>query len=468
MSKTTRRDFLKRSAIAATAVGAVPYFLSSQQPALAQAPSDRLRMGCIGVGDMGRGDARGFNGLVDIVAVCDVDSLHKEMAQDDNNIGRRAGNERDRPTGYKDYRSVLDRDDVDVVSVVTVDHWHTKICIEAMQAGKHVFCQKPLTLTIEENQIIREACKKYNKIFQVGTQQRAQRNEFALATLMIRKGLLGKIEKVTCDIGGSPTCAPIPKADVRPTLDFEMWLGQTPLVEYIATPQVNDANRRDAWPRNSRVHYEFRWWYEYGGGKFTDWGAHHIDCALWALDLLADGQGPTKIKPLLAEHPVPFKDGYPTEDNRYNASHRFDIECTFDGGLVMNVVSNSRDGNGILFEGTEGRMHVSRGRIAGKPREDIGENVAAVFPNEEFDKLYNGKRFEGHKQNFIRCIREGGVPVSDVYTHVQAMNVCHLCTIAARLNREITWDPKTEKTGDAQSQSFVAREQRRGYEISRS
>jgi predicted dehydrogenase len=469
MNKTTRRDFLKQSAIAASAVGAVPYFLSSQQPALAQAPSDRLRMGCIGVGDMGRGDARGFNNHVDIVAVCDVDSLHMEVAQEDNNIGRKGSDgNKVRPEGYKDYRKILERKDIDVVSVVTVDHWHTKIAIEALQAGKHVFCQKPLTLTNEENQLIRAACKKYNKTFQVGTQQRSQRNEFALAALMVRKGLLGKIQKVTCDIGGSPVCGPIPKAEVPATLDFEMWLGQTPLVEYIATPEVNDQKRKDAWPRNSRTHYEFRWWYEYGGGKFTDWGAHHIDCALWALDMLGDGQGPVKLNHLIAEHPVPFKDGYPTENNRYNGSHKFDIECTFGNGLVMNVVSHSKDGNGILFEGTEGRMHVSRGRIVGKPREEIGEKVGEVFPNEEFEKLYNGKKWEGHKENFIRCIREGGVPVSDVFTHVQAMNVCHLCTMAARLGREIAWDPKTEKTGDSQSQSFVAREQRKGYEISRS
>ena len=469
MNKPTRRDFLKKSAFAASVVGGVPYFLSSAQPVHAQAPSDRLRMGCIGVGDMGRGDARGFNGLVDIVAICDVDSLHMDMAQEDNNIGQKDADGKKIPLdAYKDYRKILDRKDIDVVSVVTVDHWHTKIAIEALQAGKHVFCQKPLTLTIEENQLIRAACKKYGKVFQVGTQQRSQRDQFALATLMVRKGLLGKIEKMTCDIGGSPVCDPIPKADVPETLDFEMWLGQTPLVEYIATAEVSNPNRKDAWPRNSRTHYEFRWWYEYGGGKFTDWGAHHIDCAMWALDRLGDGQGPVKVNPILVEHPVPFKDGWPTENNRYNAAHKFDIECTFADGVVMNVVSQSPDGNGILFEGTKGRMHVSRGRIAGKPFEDIKEQVKEIFPNEEFDKLYNGKPFEKHKQNFITCIREGGLPVSDLYTHVQAMNVCHLCAIAARLGREVSWDPKTEKTGDAQSQSFLAREQRKGYEISRS
>jgi predicted dehydrogenase len=470
MTKTTRRDFLKQSAIAATAVGAVPYFLSSAQPVLAQAPSDRLRMGCIGVGDMGRGIARGFNGLTDIVAVCDVDSLHMEIAQDDNNIGRRrrgTDGDRVRPEGYKDYRRILERDDIDVVTVVTPDHWHTKISIEAMQAGKHVFCEKPLTLTIEESQLIREACKKYNKTFQVGTQQRSQRDQFALATLMVRKGLLGTIERVVCNIGGGPSSAPIPRADVPAQLDFDMWLGPAPLVDYIATPEVNDPNRRDARPRNSRTHFEFRWWYEYSGGIVTDWGAHHVDCALWALDLLDDGVGPTKINPLIAEHPVPFVNGYPTVNNRYNTVTRFDFECTFEEGPALHVVSNSPDGNGILFEGTGGRMHVSRGRIAGRPFELIQDRIREEFPDEEFEKLYHGKRWEGHRENFIRCIREGGLPVSDLYTHVQAMNVCHLCVIAARLGREITWDPKTERTGDAESQRFTAREQRRGYEIPR-
>ena len=479
MSKSTRRNFLKQSAIAVSAIGSVPYFLSSQQPVLAQQASDRLRMGCIGVGDMGRGDARELNGLVDIVAVCDVDSLHMDMAQEDEHIGKKDA----KLDTYRDYRKILDRKDIDVVTVVTPDHWHTKISIEALQAGKHVFCQKPLTLTVEEGALIRAACKKYNKVFQVGTQQRAQREQFALATLMIRKGLLGKIEKVTCDIGGAPQCAPIPKAAVPATLDWDMWLGQAPLVDYIATPELIGIQRKDAWPSNSRTHYEFRWWYEYSGGKFTDWGAHHVDCAMWALDLLGDGQGPVKFKPLIFDHPVPYKDGYPTVDNQYNTSHKFDIECTFENGTVMHVVSDSRDGNGILFEGTKGRIHVNRERIVGKPFEDIGGKLTAekhavpydqltdlkkVFPPEEFDKLYHGKPFGWHKMNFITCIREGGLPASDVFAHINAMNVCHVCAIAARLGREVAWDPKTEKTGDAQSQSFIARKQRKGYEISRS
>ena len=362
-SRIFRRDFLKNTAAFTAGSLTVPYFLSSQQPVKAQAASDKLRMGCIGVGDMGRGDANGFSSLVDIVALCDVDSLHLEIAQ-----GIKSPVKKD---AYKDYRKVLERKDIDVVSIVTVDHWHTKIAIEALQAGKHVFCQKPLTLTVEENQLIRAACKKYGKVFQVGTQQRSQRDQFLLAILMIQSGLLGDIKMMTCDIGGSPVCGPIPVASVPDTLDFDFWLGQCPKVEYRATAEKARDGKAD-WPKNGRTHYEFRWWYEYGGGKFTDWGAHHIDIALWALNQLGDGQGPKLFKPLIAEHPVPFKDGYPTVDDRYNGSHKFHIECHFENGTIMNVVSGSPDGNGILFEGTKGKIHVNRSRIKGKPFEDIG------------------------------------------------------------------------------------------------
>lgn len=483
MSQRSRRTFLKQVALGATTAGLTPYLFSSARPLRAEAPSDRLRMGCIGVGSMGRGDARGFNGLVDIVATCDVDSRHLEIARADNNIGKKdASGKKLKLDEYKDYRSILDRGDIDVVSIVTPDHWHTKIAIEALQAGKHVFCQKPLTLTVEENQLIRAACKRHHRVFQVGTQQRSQQDQFLTAILMVRKGLLGDIQRMTCNIGTCPTCGPIPKAEVPSTLDFEMWLGQAPLTEYLATSEMANKDRKDSWPRNSRVHYEFRWWYEYSGGKFTDWGAHHVDIAMWAVDRLGPGQGPVAFKPLIFDHPVPYKNGYPTLADRYNTSNVFQIECRFADGLVIDVCSNSPDGNGILIEGTKGKIHVNRKRIKGKPYDEIGgaltkdgnakpyrelPELRKHLPAEEFLKLYNDKPLTGHKQNFIACIKDGGLPVSDVFTHVQAMNVCHLSAIAARLGREVAWDPQTEKTGDAQSQSFLAREQRKGYEIPR-
>ncbi|MDR1384815.1 MAG: gfo/Idh/MocA family oxidoreductase, partial [Planctomycetaceae bacterium] len=213
-------------------------------------------------------------------------------------------------------------------------------------------------------------------------------------------------------------------------------------------------------------HYEFRWWYEYSGGKFTDWGAHHVDIALWAIQQNGFGQGPILFNPIIAEHPTPYKDGYATVSNQYNTSHKFKIDCTFDNGVVMEVVSQSDYGNGILFEGTKGRIHVSRGHLNGKPYEDIKNELDTHFSEDDYVKLYNGKKPESHMVNFITCIREGGVPISDVFTHVQSMNTCHLCAIAARLGRKIQWDPKTETiSGDAQASTFIARERRKGYEI---
>jgi len=461
-----RRQFLKTSAAFAAFVTGVPR-IQSTKPVWAQAASDRLRMGCIGVGSMGRGDAVGFNGLCDIVAICDLDENYGLARTLATGIGKK--NEKGEtitPDTYKDYRRVLERDDIDVVTVITPDHWHVKIAVEALQAGKHVFCQKPLTLTLEENQIICKAVEKYGKTFQVGTQQRSQRDQFALATLIVRAGMLGDIKKVVCDIGGAPTSGDtdIPKMTPPESFDWNMYLGQAPYTDFLGDGDFLSANDDRPYGR-TRCHYEFRWWYEYSGGKFTDWGAHHIDCALWALGLQEKGTGPVSVDGTDAEHPVPFKDGYPTVDNRYNTSHKFDIGIQLTNGTEMRVVSESPDGNGILFEGTKGRMHVSRGRCKGKVMEEVTPDT---FSQDDYNALYHGKPYEGHKENFIRCIREGGMPVSDVWSHVQALNCCHLCGIAARLNRKIQWDPVAEKIiGDDQAASFAVREQRQGFEISR-
>ena len=461
-----RRSFLKSSAALAAATSVLP-FTETVKPVWAQAPSDRLRMGCIGVGSMGRGDAMGFNHLVDIVAICDLDEDYGLARTLATGIGKKnEKGEAIKPDTYKDYRKILERDDIDVVTVVTPDHWHVKIAVEALQAGKHVFCQKPLTLTLEENQIIRKAVEKYGKTFQVGTQQRSQHDQFALATLIVRAGMLGDIKKVVVHIDGSPTCdKDIPKMDPPANFDWNMYLGQAPYTDFLGEGDFLNKNNNDNRYGHTRCHYEFRWWYEYSGGKFTDWGAHHIDSALWAMGLDKFGTGPVSIDGTNAKHPVPFKDGYPTVDNRYNTSHEFDVVLKLTNGVEMHVVSSSPDGNGVLFEGTKGRMHVSRGRCKGKVIEELPKDA---FSQEDFNALYNGKPFEGHKDNFIRCIREGGKPVSDVWSHVQALNCCHLCAIAARLNREIKWDVNKEQiVGDDQAASFWSREQRKGFEIPR-
>jgi predicted dehydrogenase len=443
--RTTRRGFLGTAAGGAAAAtgGFVPY-VPWTTPAFAnQSANDRPRIGCIGVGSMGTGDAKQHAGFGDVLAVCDVDSKHADRARNDPGIGK------GKADAYGDYRKILERSDIDVVSVVTTDHWHVKIAIEALQAGKHVFCQKPLSLTLEENQLARAAAEKYPKLqFFIGTQQRSDKDRFLRAVNMVHKGLLGDIKKVTVGINGSPTGGPFPVAEVPAELNWDMWLGQASKVPY----------------RQRRCHYEFRWWYEYSGGKFTDWGAHHVDIAQWALQQDTKGKGPIKIDGSDAKHPVPFKDGYPTVDDCYNTSHDFAVKCTFPGDVEMTVTS--RGDNGVLFEGTKGTMFVNRGKITGKPIDEQWDKDK--FGPDDLVALYKGKPFEGHKQNFYRCIREGGLPVSDALSHIMAMNTCHLTSIAARLGRTITWDPAAEKiVGDEQAAAFAARTPRAGFEIPR-
>ena len=444
--RTTRRGFLGTSAVGTAAVAAssvVPYFAWESRAFANQSANDRPRIGCIGVGSMGSGDAQQHAQFGDILAVCDVDTRRAESARTSDKIGK------GKADAYGDYSKILERSDIDVVSVVTSDPWHVKIAIEALQAGKHVFCQKPLSLTLEENQLARAAAEKFPKLqFFIGTQQRSQKDQFLRAVNMVHKGFLGDIQKVTVGINGSPTGGPFQVATPPAELNWDLWLGQAPKVDY----------------REKRCHYEFRWWYEYSGGKFTDWGAHHVDIAQWALREDTKGKGPIEIDGSDAKHPVPFKDGYPTVDDCYNTSQDFAVKCKFASGVEMIV--DSRSDNGILFEGTKGRLFVNRGGINGKPIEEKWDKDQ--FTDADVIALYKGKPYEGHKQNFYRCIREGGLPVSDVFSHIMAMNTCHLTSIAARLGRAIKWDPAAEKIiGDDQAATFAARSPRKDFESPR-
>ena len=458
-----RRQFVQSGAAALGAWAVVPYFAGERAKTVAeQAPSDRLRVAAVGVGPMGYGDLCEFNGLADVVAICDLDEkygLARVLANP--KIGKKTGDKVAPPATYSDYRRVLDRSDVDVVAIATPDHWHVKIAIEAMQAGKHVFCQKPLTLTLAENVLIRDAQKKYGKVFQVGTQQRAQRDQFLTAAALIRKGLLGEIKRTTCIIDQGRYSGQIPKCDPPATLDWERWQGQAPEFDYCWE------NRKEFFsPGNvgqGRGHLLFRWWFEYSGGKITDWGAHHIDAALWALGRQEIGSGPVSIDGTDAKFIVDYENGFPKRTDVYNTPITFNVRCKFADGTDFDVVSDAKDGNGILFEGTKGRIHVNRARIAGKI---IDEGVRSELTDEDFVALFNGKPVEGHKSNFLRCVREGGTPVSNVAENVLGMHVCHLANISCRLKRAIRWDSQNEKiVGDEQAASFFSREQRKGYEL---
>ncbi|MCC6508037.1 MAG: Gfo/Idh/MocA family oxidoreductase [Pirellulaceae bacterium] len=455
-SSASRREFLQVTS--AAAAGAMFAGVGTSSQSLAQqaaaSPNERLRIGCIGTGDRWKAVVSQAKQFGDVIAVCDVDANHmaegrKMMLDAQSKSGREYTVD-----AYEDYRQILDRKDIDVVTIVTPDHWHSKIAIEAMQAGKDIYCEKPLTLTINEGKQIVKVLDETKRVFQVGTQQRTEMNQrFIQAVAIIRAGRIGKIKKVTCDIGGAPTSGMIPTADVPAGLNWERWLGQAPLVDF------RFKSTEGRWG-NSRCHYEFRWWYEYSGGKMTDWGAHHVDIASWAMGM--DKSGPLSLEGI-AKHPVEFKGGLPTRDDQYNTATEFDVTVMCPNDVEMHIVSKSPDGNGILFEGTDGRFHVSRGSIKGGVIDALKDNP---LPEDALEKVYGGKIPRMHFENFVESIKARKQPISDVHSHHRAMTTCHLANIAIRLGRKINWDSQKQMiVGDADAAQWMGREQRKGYEI---
>ena len=272
---------------------------------------------------------------------------------------------------HEDYRHVLDRKDVDVVVIATPDHWHSKIAIEAMQAGKDVYCEKPLTLTIREGQQMLHVMNQTKRVVQVGTQQRTEfDHRFATAAAMVRAGRIGNVKHVTCAIGGGDASGPLPKVRPPKNLNWDLWLGQARWTDYRQGEIVHTEGWGAGFPL-SRTHRYYRWFYEYSGGILTDWGAHHVDIAMWALDKIGADTGSITIEPLSAYHPVPLNDGMPTRDDRFNTASRFKVLVKFDDGIELVIRNDASDDlgfqNGIMFQGSEGRFLVNRGKLVGKP-----------------------------------------------------------------------------------------------------
>ena len=475
-SNSSRRRFLQTSAAAAASLAAAPYFPWSSytmaQDAKTTSKQDRPILGCIGVGDRWNAVGPQAMNFADCVAVCDVDvnmrEKAKKMALD--KLGEKG---KDRGVEmYEDYRKLLDRKDIEVVTIVTPDHWHSKIAIEAMKAGKDVYCEKPLTLTIDEGKLISKVLKETGRVFQVGTQQRSEMSarvnkdkeqridqQFLHAVAICKSGKLGELKKATCVIGGAPSSGEIPKSPVPTGFNWDMWLGQAPMTDFVMGEKGKGNNK--SYPE-SRTHYEFRWWYEYSGGKMTDWGAHHIDIAAWCLGV--DTSGPSRIEGT-ADHPVPFQDGWPTVSNKYNAATKFHVTAGFPAEMEMHILSDGE--NGITIEGTQGTIFVSRGDL----RDEKGTAVADYMKtspaeNPAIATLYKGKKPGNHMGNFFECRQDRTQPISDVYTHHRAMTTAHLANICIRLGRKLTWDSKAEQiVSDEEASKWVKREQRKGYEI---
>ncbi len=440
--ETSRRRFLKSSTAIAAGVS-IPCLLShgvvaGDDDAKSKAKNDRPVLAGIGLGGQGRGDCRRAKQFGDFVAVCDVDRSHADRANQELATGK--------ADVYAEYRKVLDRKDVEVVIIATPDHWHSKIAIEAMQAGKDVYCEKPLTLTIEEGKQICQVAKKTGAVFQVGTQQRSENNNmFLKAAALGQAERVGKIRRITAIIGGAPSGGPFKVVEAPQHLDWNTWLGQTPVVDYI----------------KERCHGNFRWWYEYSGGKLTDWGAHHVDIAHWVLG--AKDTGPVRFEGS-ANHPVALKDGYATETNKYNTATTFRIVCTFASGTELIITDRTDEhDNGVLVEGDKGRFFVNRGKLVGSPVEELAQNP---LPKDLLAALAKGKKTGNHMRNFIECVKTRSEPISDVFSHHRALTTCHLANICIRLGRGFQWDPKAEQiVGDDDANAWQQRDQRSGFEI---
>jgi len=439
LARLSRRHFLQ-SSVGLAAASSLPAWYLDELLAQAnaeqtpnKAPSDQLRVALIGCGGMGTGDGKNASRMAKMVAVCDVDASHLDRAKQTF-----PGAE-----GYSDFRKVMERKDVDAVICGTVDHWHALVSIAAMRAGKDVYCEKPLTLTIDEGKRVVEAQRQTGRILQTGTQQRSS-SHFRLAVDLIRNGRIGKVERAQVWLPAGLRGGPFPTGPVPEGFDFDFWQGQTPKVEYV----------------KERTHFSFRYWWEYSGGTITDWGAHHNDIVLWALEM--DESGPVSVegKPLVEMIP-----------GGYTASSEYEITFTYANGAVHECRSTTasewngavKDPNGqlhgIKFTGSDGWIWVTRGEIKASERslltEKLPESAKRVYVSND------------HMDNFLECVRSRKPTICPASVGHRSATVAHLGATAVRLGRKLQWDPaKEDYVNDAEASGWVSRPMRKPYDFS--
>ncbi len=435
--KQTRRQFVKRSAgLVASGLLIPPTFATAADTTnKPRSPNERFGIGAIGMRYQGTVIADKAVAHGDIVAICDVDRQIAEKAKD--HFGGKADL-------YEDYREMIARPDVDVVTIGTPDHWHTAMVVAACRAGKDVYCEKPLTLIIDEGKLLTKVVKETGAVVQVGTWQRSD-HRFRLACELVKAGLIGTLKKVTVVLGKNKTGGPFQRQDPPAHFNWDLWQGQTPDVPYIA----------------ERSHYTFRWWYEYSGGQMTDWGAHHLDIAQW-------GMGTQHTGPVEIDGQATF----PHVTDGYNVAIDYAVKYRYANGVELELADHGR--NGILFEGDGGRIFVNRGSVSGLPVEQLKSNP---LPRDQF-QLYahddlslpirTGKHDSiiTHMANFFDCIRTRNLPVSDINSQHRSVSVCHLANISMRLGRKLKWDPEQELfVDDKEANGWLSREQRAPYQL---
>jgi len=422
-SRLTRRQFLRTASVAFAA----PYVITSGALGAAERPSasNRIVFGCVGMGGMGNGDMGAFLGNKDcqVVAVCDVDSGHRKGAV--NRVNKHYG--KNVCAGYNDFRELIARDDIDAVLIATPDHWHTLISLAAVRSGRDVYCEKPLTLTIEEGRVLSDAVKRYGRVFQTGSQQRSD-HRFRFACELVRNGRIGKLHTIRTGFGGSPACGPQAPMPVPDGFDYDLWLGPAPWAPYT----------------RNRCHSNFRWILDYSGGKMTDWGAHHNDIAQW-------GNGTEFSGPVEIDGKGEFPKG-----GLYNVPTHHHIEYTYANGVKL--ICSSSEAHGVRFEGTEGWVHVNRGWIKAGPASLLDSRIG---PDEIH--LYAS---HNHHANFIECVKARRHPIAQAEIGHRSVTVCHLGNISMLLGRKLRWKPDKERfVDDPEADRYIGRPMRTPWHL---
>lgn len=427
----TRRQFIKATSSAAISA---PFIVPSALFGAGGAapPSERITIGFIGTGKMAHDyHLSTLSGFKDVqcVAVCDVDKTRREHAK--KFIADRYEKDGRGTKGidaYSDFREIIHRKDIDAVVIATPDHWHAIPVIEACRAGKDVYCEKPLTLTIREAQLCIEAVRKHKRVLQTGSQQRSSVfGQFRLGCELIRSGRIGKVKTVHVGVGGPSKWCDLAEETLEPGLDWERWLGPAPMRPYSSVLS----------PRGRHNHFPaWRSYREYSGGGLTDIGAHHFDIAQWALDM--DQSGPIEI--------IPPDDPQATSGVKFVYANGIEM---FHGGP-----------SGCTFEGTHGKLYVDRGKLTSEPesivKEPLGEKEVHLFKS------------PGHHRNWIDCIRSRQRPVADVEIGARSATVCHLANLAYWNQRKLHWNPtKWRFVGDKEANAWLDYARRNPWQFPR-
>jgi predicted dehydrogenase len=427
-STTTRRGFIGGLAAGSFAMPAiVPASVFGRDDKAP--PSERITVAFIGCGKM----ANDYHlpellkfGDVQALAVCEVDQKRREHAKGrvEKAYGHKEGSKG--CAAYADYREIIGRKDIDAVCIATPEHWHAIPAIEAMKAGKDVYCEKPLTLTLAEGKRCIDVARKYNRVFQTGSQQRSNVfGDFRQAAEFIRSGRLGQIITITVGVGGPSDWCNLPAEESEPGLDWDLWLGPAPERPYNSVLS----------PRGVHKHFpNWRQYREYAGGGHADMGAHHYDIAQWCLGM--DGSDPVEIIPPAGPH----------------AGHG--VVYRYANGVVM--VHGGR--SGCTFTGTKGTLYIDRGKLTSDPAEIVKKPLG--------EKEVHLEQSPGHHRNWLDCIRSRKRPLADVEIGARSVAITILGNLAYWNHRPLRWDPVNwEFIGDPEANKWLDRERRSPWKL---